>query len=242
MLLNCPRHTKADLEFWRELEAADKLRGERKDLDRAIDRIVRFVEEGSCYAATSWGKDSVVMCHLLVRAQAFVPVTHIVQLGPQRDPEQGRVAEAFLSRWPLEYHEVEVDEQIKLQNDTEHSPALDIGIGLCESRWGKRWISGLRGSEGGGRQYWTHRGGGKHSCWPLSDWSADDVFAYLAVHDLPVHPAYAMLGGGRWERERVRVSIIGGAKGRAGGRDEWEREYYGDILRRIEASKRTAHS
>ena len=65
--------------------------------------------------------------------------------------------------------------------------------------------------------------------------SAADVFAYLASRQLPVHPAYAMLGGGRYQRDRIRVSSLGGRRGDGMGRAEWEREYYGDILRRLEA-------
>ncbi|TXH99574.1 MAG: hypothetical protein E6Q76_19695 [Rhizobium sp.] len=63
---------------------------------------------------------------------------------------------------------------------------------------------------------------------------AADVFAYLAFHGLPVHPNYAMLGAGRWPREYLRTAPLGGKRGDQFGRAEWEREYYGDVLRRLE--------
>ena len=62
-----------------------------------------------------------------------------------------------------------------------------------------------------------------------------ETFGYLAAHDLPVHPAYAMLGGGRWERDRIRVASLGGRRGDGIGRAEWEREYYSDVLNRLAA-------
>lgn len=77
----------------------------------------------------------------------------------------------------------------------------------------------------------------ERTCAPLAWWTAADVFAYLATHDLPVHPAYAMLGGGRWRRERLRVAEIGDTHGKGGGRLEWETEYYGDALRRLQAPR-----
>jgi len=71
---------------------------------------------------------------------------------------------------------------------------------------------------------------------PIGRWRQADVFSYLHHHHLPVHPAYAMLGGGRWPRRHIRVHSIGGERGTEHGRREWEQEYYGDVLRRIEAA------
>lgn len=68
------------------------------------------------------------------------------------------------------------------------------------------------------------------TCAPIGFWKNDDVFAYLKKYDLPVHPNYAMLGGGRYKRESIRVAEIGDTHGSGMGRSEWEREYYPDIL------------
>jgi phosphoadenosine phosphosulfate reductase len=70
-------------------------------------------------------------------------------------------------------------------------------------------------------------------CSPIGRWNTADVFGYLAIHDLPIHPAYAMLGGGRWPRERLRVAEIGDTHGAGGGRAEWEKEYYQDVINRL---------
>jgi len=57
----------------------------------------------------------------------------------------------------------------------------------------------------------------------------------MNAYNLPVHPAYAMTAGGRWDRKHIRVASLGGQRGAQYGRREWEREYYGDVLRRLEA-------
>lgn len=73
----------------------------------------------------------------------------------------------------------------------------------------------------------------KNSCRPLAYWTEKEIFAYLAFYDLPIHPNYAMLGGGRFRREKIRVGPHW--MGVQFGNDLWEREYYQDILNRLEA-------
>ena len=51
-----------------------------------------------------------------------------------------------------------------------------------------------------------------------------------AKHNLPVHPAYAMLMGGRLDRIRMRVAWLGLKHGRRFGRHEWEMRYYRDEM------------
>ena len=41
------------------------------------------------------------------------------------------------------------------------------------------------------------------------------------------------LPGGRFPRDRIRVASLSGRRGDGMGRAEWEREYYGDVLRRL---------
>ena len=100
-----------------------------------------------------------------------------------------------------------------------------------------RYICGVRADESGVRKLSCRRLGKTTgvSCRPLAWWSAHDVYSYAAIRRVPLHPTYGMLGGGRWQRERLRVSFLGLTHGRGIGREQWEREYYGDCLRRIEA-------
>lgn len=232
MLLPSDRHTAADLRHWQELENADVRHGRgesvRRKAKRAISEITKFAR-ADCYAATSFGKDSVVMHHLVWRSQVSIPVALIRQEGPGEDPYQMDV----LNAWEWGNTEI-VFTQLR-DFDSGRSPALEDGIKTLQAKYGKRYVSGIRADESPIRKLRSFMLNNSSSCWPLRDWSAADVFGYIAANGLPLHPAYAMTGGGRWNRNQIRVSTIGGHKGSGFGRSEWEREYYGDILNRMKA-------
>ena len=56
-------------------------------------------------------------------------------------------------------------------------------------------------------------------------------FAYLAQHDLPVHPVYAMSMGGVIDRSKLRVASLRGRSGTGMGRREWEDLYYPEFMK-----------
>lgn len=103
--------------------------------------------------------------------------------------------------------------------------ALDLGIPAAH-------LSGVRGQESGARALRMQRWGTTtaRTCAPIGWWTGLDVFAYLGLHDLPIHPAYAMNVGGMLDRERIRVASLGGKRGEGHGRAEWEARYYRHAL------------
>jgi phosphoadenosine phosphosulfate reductase len=229
MLIQSPRHTPRDLELWGEYEGADLIhytQGRVADkAAAAVDVIRRFALDGPCYAAVSWGKDSTVLSHLAVACG--------VRLGWARwpgvdNPDSERVRD--VSGWP-------VVEAWGAADDREDGRGGFAALAaVCGT---DRVITGLRADESTSRRLsaWVHGHVTAQTCRPLLFWSTADVFAYLASHRLPVHPAYAMLGDGRWDRARLRVDVLGDSRGTGGGRNEWEAEYYGDVLRRIQANR-----
>lgn len=96
---------------------------------------------------------------------------------------------------------------------------------------------GVRAEESGKRTILARSGGiaSKSTCRPLTWWRIQDVFGWLAAKELPAHPVYAMRGGGRWQRNEIRVASLGGKRGDGFGREQWEQEYYGDVLRRLDS-------
>jgi len=248
MLLSSPRHTRRDLEYWESIREHDRVYGELVARlgkpERAIEKIRAFAAE-PCYAATSWGKDSTVMCHLLALSGARVPVLHIVQEGPQKDPEQHRVRDVFLARFDIDYHEIVVeheDSRVHRDDGFARFPALEIGIRRARKRFGDRYISGLRAEESGLRKQAllkTFKRGAR-SCWPIGSWTTRDVYGWCERNDLPLHPAYGCTRGGFWDREQIRVGIIGGPKGTQHGRAIWEWEYYPDVMRVLDPDRVTA--
>lgn len=237
MLIPSPRHTAADLALWAELEAADRLHAGRLarsgKVERSLAVIREFVAAGPCYCGVSWGKDSTALFHLLQLAGVAVPVVWM-RYGRATNPECVSVRDSILGRWPgADYREIDVGESEDQRDD--YSLAV-------RSTGTARYLSGVRGDESGIRTIVMRRLGAATSktCRPLTYWTGDDVFAYLAANGLPVHPNYAMSGGGRWPRRHLRTTSIGGERGAENGRREWEREYYGDVLRRLEAGPRNA--
>lgn len=230
MLIECDRHTKEDLELWQEYESSDKIHGQTLDgkITKAVSDIRKFCRD-KCYAATSWGKDSLAMCCLLAQADVNVPVVFIRQVGLMEDPYQIEVQRRFCEEYGFSPDVIEV--KLAPYESTGRSPGLEEGIAISRSKYGKRYISGIRADESAIRTLASFRL--KSSCWPLKNWAARDVFGLIARFELPLHPAYAMTGGGRFNRDQIRVSIIGGNKGLGAGRREWEQEYYSDIINRI---------
>jgi len=204
-------------------------------VEQARDAIRAFAAAGRCYAGVSWGKDSTVIAHLVATETPQVPLVY-VRVVPVANPDCALVRDAFLGRFPaLIYHEVQV---ACWRNETgmlRAAGTLERGFAEASALHGRRYVSGVRGEESGARQLTVRRNGvaTTDSCRPLAWWSAADVWAHLAAHDLPIHPAYACSQGGAWPRDRIRVSGLGMRRGRGAGRAEWEIRYYGEELRQI---------
>jgi len=235
MLIQCDLHTKEDLRLWSALEKADLLYSRRKDLAykeaKAKRDIATFLEQGAAYLGVSWGKDSAVVAHL---AKEFDLPFVWIRIEPIFNPYCLQVRDAFLAQHKINYSEIEVwceqGEKGWLAGGT-----LEKGFAqFIEQAKIDRHISGIRAQESAIRRMRAKRWGvsSPNTCAPLSNWTHRDIFAYLAKHNLPIHPNYAMLGDGRYPREYLRVASLGGIRGREMGRYEWEYEYYADILRK----------
>jgi len=226
-LIASPRHTRRDLEHWAQVSACDVEIGalaERK-ASSAIESIRRFVDahRGGLYLGVSWGKDSVVVAHLALRAGVDVPW---VWVRHQADnPDCVLVRDAFGP--PSSYVEIDASGEDEPGADAVVS-AHRRGFAIAAERFGSCYISGVRGDESRTRSARMKRWGVAtgSTLAPIGWWSGLDVFGYLALHDMPVHPAYACTFGGALDRERVRVAGIGGERGTGAGRAEWERFYY----------------
>lgn len=243
MLIPSHRHRLDDLAIWRGLEEADlAATPDEARIDRARVEVERFLAAGPAAISVSWGKDSVVVASIALEVDGRVPIVHLSG-RPNANPDSEAVRDAFLAAHPHARYEERVFEY----RPKECSPHR-VGDDTGEARWrremavliaehGDRYISGIRADESARRRIRCriHGASTARTCAPISWWNSDHVFAHLAARRLPVHPAYAMLGGGRWPREHVRTDEIGGTGGVQYGRAEWEMEYYGDVLRRVQA-------
>jgi len=243
MLIASHRHTDADLVMWRELEAADRLHGRSRSLavkvDRAMNGIREFLASGPAYCSVSWGKDSVVVADLCMRIDQSIPIVYARAI-PTANPDCMEVAMAWSAMWPTSItHDIPVDYRPhRGLPDDEKLRWGNAAFSAAFRPFGMRRIMGLRCDESGRRKMSMRFLGLStiNSCRPIGWWSNADVFGYLSSRDLPIHPNYAMLGGGRWQRHHLRVDEFMGQTGDEYGRALWEREYYGDVLARIESN------
>jgi phosphoadenosine phosphosulfate reductase len=248
MLIASPRHTAADLRLWAELEAADLAYAQLPILGRRVAEakaaIAAFTSAGPCYAGVSWGKDSVVLAYLLWSVARDVSLMHLRPTN--HNPDCDLVRDDFFARFPGQsYQEIDVDysavdrDQPDAIQDRDTDRLWYAAIRKWEDCYDGRHLTGIRADESPGRFLRQCRWGltSPRACAPLSRWTISDVFAYLTRYFLPVHSVYAMLGGGRWDRRWLRVAEIGDTHGKGHGRREWEIEYYGDVLRRLDAEQ-----
>jgi phosphoadenosine phosphosulfate reductase len=195
------------------------------------NRLVR----GVVYVGISWGKDSVVVAHLVHRLKLDVPAIFF-PAGPVENPDCALVRDAFLARFDLDYREHEVSDLVWTVDGSEivHDGAQAAFARTARAQ-GSRYASGVRGEESRARalrmRHWGESS--PHTCAPIGFWTLADVYGYLAKHDLPIHPAYACTWGGRYPREAIRVSTIGGVMYGHHGRRQWEASYYPETLRTV---------
>lgn len=236
MILYSPRWRRGDREAWDVAERADAAWSQTRAFWRRVNRaeaaVRAFVGAGPAYVSVSWGKDSLVTADLAIRV---VPTTLLVwiRFEPTFNPDCLVVRDAFLASWPYTRYDEIVIELTRDERGKLHSTGtLERGFARAVERHGPRHLSGVRAEESGGRKIRMRRHSeiSKNTCAPIGWWSAHDVYAYLYAMELPVHPAYAMTCGGRWEREAIRVASIGEQHGRGFGRREWEAMYYPELL------------
>jgi phosphoadenosine phosphosulfate reductase len=236
MLIESERHTKEDLSLWRAYEEGDLINYVAKKVRSKAQNAVSVIKDFDCdYIGVSWGKDSTVVAHLCFAAKVKKPLVWI-KVKDIFNPDCEKVRDVFLEKHPMCYEEIEV---LRWHDGVRYraTKTLDMGFKKAVEKFGPSYISGIRAQESGIRKLITNKYGHatEKTCRPLAYWTDIDVFAYLAQNKLPVHPAYAMLGGGRYERKHIRVASLAIKRGDNMGKTEWEREYYPDILNRIQA-------
>lgn len=228
MLIITARHTSRDLMLYVKYQEADNAALWSKDKEaRSICEIKNWCFIHNAVALTSWGKDSVVMLHLLCLSNVNVPVVW-VRFSDRYNPDCALVRDSFLASHSIDYHEEVFDYKVVRKGDR-HWTAIS-------KKYSPFRITGIRNDESSCRliQYLVSGHASTNSCRPLALWKTSEIFAYIEQNNLPLCPVYGYLGGGRWERNRIRTHSISGTTANGIGRTEWEREYYIDLLRRIE--------
>lgn len=240
-LIVTERHRPEDLEHWRVCERVDDITQSRlgtrltTKCRRALAEMRAFFDADSRgYLGVSWGKDSVACAWLAWRLEhelgVAIPVVWVRLRDVWQNPESHLVRDAFLERWPLaRYEEIEIGMGETKRGIGEER--LVRGFAEAAERYGDRYVSGVRATESRTRRISMSAHGVTtvRVCRPIGWWSTEEVFALHSREDLPLHPAYGYTMGGLFDRLRIRVTNIGGDRGRGRGREGWERAYYPDV-------------
>lgn len=233
MLIDSPRLRSGDRERWDRASNLDMAWSRTEAFGRLVrqteDRLAGWSAGKRGYVGVSWGKDSVVAAHL---SDVIGWPLVWVRVEPIANPECRDVRDAFMRMFPhADYDEIVIEIAPAADGKYYAGGTLERGFATAAKRHGPCHVSGIRGAESAQRKR-LQTGGGvtERTCAPLIHWSAPDVWAYLAANDLPIHPAYAMTSTGQC-RDRLRVSSLGGLRGRGTGRAEWERVYYPEVAK-----------
>lgn len=208
-----------------------KLARFRGKVERALMAIDYFLRKNPCaYVGTSWGKDSVVTADLVLRVDPKIRLVNIQNgrnvpfTSEVRDRFMSSHTEATLSIVDTSHEAIGPKQDKYLRTDwRDYEGFRQAGIQFGEHR-----ITGIRGTESSVRamSLMVHGTATEKSCRPIIRWTGQDVWSYLALHNLPIHPIYAMTMGGAYERDRLRVGNIGGEIGDLTGREEHELRYF----------------
>ena len=242
MLIASPRHTEKDLIHWRHLLAQDYLHMRSKTYRTHVDQTKSIIDEfvsrkERFYISISWGKDSVVLADMMWKAGARCKYIYVRNLA--REPEGNiEVRDTCLQLYPqMDYQEISYDyaDADETYFDRKGRPHKWQNIlSELQQDYGCH-VTGIRYDESAKRKRRFIFNGIEtvNSFAPFRWINCADIFAYLLENDLPVHPNYAMTGGGIWDKYRIRVAAIGNKEGDGMGRLQWEQRYYLDILNRV---------
>lgn len=235
MLIESMRPSKPDIEEWKRKSKWFRAHGSSREHERHVENAERaLVRFGSTktYCGVSWGKDSVVVADIVTRLAPEIPLVW-VRVSPIENPDCFLVRDAFLSLHDrVNYHEIVVQYD---SGSDEGTGRLSSGFRQAASRFGTRYISGVRGDESASRSrrvaHWGENT--NNTCAPLARWSAVDVFAYSLTRGLPIAPAYACLMNGLLDPCKIRIATLGGERGTGHGRASWEWRYYPQEMEKL---------
>lgn len=197
------------------------------------DRIIReALNIAPAHVSVSWGKDSLVLAHLVWTIDPSVLLIHVGDQYQDKLDNYEEVETDFLSRFPCTYKKV----NLGLKNAKQTFAKIAHGIPPMG-------FIGLRSEESRDRRIslmergviYKYKQGRMRAC-PLAWWGWKDVWAYIVAHDLAYLASYDHPANEGKERSRTSVHV-GRGRGATVGRFEQLRrinpDYYALIKDQI---------
>lgn len=169
----------------------------------AIDKMFEIAPNS--YLSLSWGKQSIVLAHMLYQIKPDTPMYFLASWESFLLYNYEEVIDRFTSKWPVNAHIVMKDNVS--DNDLDWQATRDLGSNdlasmVNRSDW-DGWFWGLSKDESAQRRITLSRQkgsrphpsiftykDGKYRCCPLMDWGIMDLAAYIVHHDIPLLDAY----------------------------------------------------
>lgn len=238
---------------WREAALVHaRLAAFRRRVDQARAEIARALRYGRTVVSTSWGKDSIVASDLA----RSVGVQDLLHLASPYELDTEPVAAWWAERMTVHTLPPPRDLQATIawlhliglgyereggRRRVTHRAKSDRAGAWCRAHGVQVQVLGLRADERGGRAWRLarsgslyQRGDGLWICAPLAHWSARDVWAYIAINDLPYPALYDKETHG-YTRETLRntgwLTTIDADRGRLA----WLKQHYPAQWRRLVA-------
>lgn len=160
-----------------------------KVVQTAEQRVRKMLARHSkVYVSNSWGKQSVVLAHLVFSVDPQAVNVHFTGVDAALIADFAAVRDLFLARWPAPYEEPErglsLREAIVQHNAASGADGYFVGLVAYESK-GRKATVAASGSD----QYF-HPQSGLPRCTPIGDWSELMLAAYIAKHELPLLSTY----------------------------------------------------
>lgn len=167
----------------------------KRKVEKAKEIIREALAIAPSYVAVSWGKDSVVMLHLVQSICPDILAFHYgsIESATGLVSNFPEVIATYRSKFPTNYQELialpewafttdTVRDRIQATIDPKFKVAL-VGVRAEESKYRRMAIN----QYGVIHQY---KSDGLWRCFPLAYWQTVDIWAYTCNHDLPFLDAY----------------------------------------------------
>lgn len=203
------------------------------------------------YASVSFGKDSVVMAHLLLSVAPALPMLYVNCGEWDEWPDTPRVKMEFVSRFPCRLIELngpsitsayfqagemymQDEECTQSAHKAQHDYSSSLGKILDEEAKARNFdgaFMGLRKEESNNRARLFAMHGPLYysstrdlwACHPLAWWTGRDVWTYIVKHDLPYNELYDLDQRGR---EKARNGAMFGTRSARYGRLVFLKQMY----------------
>lgn len=221
----------------------DRLYSKTQEFQNRITETHEFIENiltqvNNPYVAVSFGKDSVVMLHLILQHRKDIPVYSFS--NKQYDfPDTHRLRWELQEKWNLNFILVERDVSKAVITNDEGGVYNRLYFSVLREQVQKhQWdcaFVGKRKQEAPRRKREIDKKGnlfpdainGKIA-YPLADWTVQDIWAYHTVNNLPHHEIYEKQNCGL-TRDTIRLGIMFDPLFDRTGAQIWMRKNYPEL-------------